>query len=70
MKYILTDDEYDRLVNKEHEFSHKCKCVHRVLIPYNKTKMLCRYCGRYVFKSKKDEFIYRVLENENKNKTN
>ena len=27
-----------------------------------KDKQLCQYCGRYVFKSGKDEFIYRLKE--------
>lgn len=41
---------------------HKCKCGHTVTIPEFVDKQLCTYCGVYVFKSKKDEFQYRVKE--------
>ena len=39
-----------------------CKCGHRVIIPFDKDKKLCRWCGRYVFKNKKDEFVYKLKE--------
>lgn len=38
----------------------KCKCGHTQLVL--KDKVLCSYCGHYIFKDKKTEFIYRMKE--------
>lgn len=34
----------------------KCRCGHSMAFPYDKEKMVCSWCGRYVYKSKKIEF--------------
>lgn len=39
-----------------------CKCGHSVLMPIRKDKVICHWCGNYVFKNKRVEFIYRVKE--------
>ena len=39
----------------------KCKCGHSVLLGKNK-RIICTFCGRWVFKDKKDEFEYRLRE--------
>lgn len=44
----------------------KCECGHRVYIPNNMNKQLCIYCGKYIFRTKKDEFLYRTRERMNK----
>ena len=44
------------------KIQHKCKCGHTVTIPEFVDKQLCKFCGTYVFKNKKDEFSYRVRE--------
>ena len=45
------------------EFYESCvkclKCGHSVPIG-RKDKMLCEFCGKYVFKDKKEEFRYRM----------
>jgi hypothetical protein len=38
----------------------RCKCGHNQYIPLEKEKMICSWCGCYVFKNKKDEFKYRL----------
>ena len=40
----------------------KCKCGHSVVLPPELNKIICNWCGNYVFKSKKDEFEYRMKE--------
>lgn len=46
----------------------KCGCGHSVIIPPNLDKIICSYCGKYIFKNKKKEFEYRLKESMNKNK--
>lgn len=36
------------------------KCKHTVEFWTNSNKELCTWCGKYVFKTKKDEFEYRM----------
>lgn len=46
--------------------STKCKCGHTVTIPPQLDKVLCSWCGKYVFKSAEVEFKYRMFEQMNK----
>ena len=39
-----------------------CKCSHSILIPPEVNKVICSWCGKYVFKDKKEEFKYRLKE--------
>lgn len=39
-----------------------CKCGHSVVILPREKKVLCSYCGHWVFKNEKDEFVYRLKE--------
>lgn len=42
--------------------STKCaNCGHSVLIG-RKGKCICNWCGHYIFKDKKEEFMYRMGE--------
>ena len=40
----------------------KCKCGHSVVVSKRIKKVPCSHCGRYVFRDKKDEFMYRLKE--------
>lgn len=40
----------------------KCKCGHPVHIPAYLDYIVCSWCGKNVFKTPKDEFIYRAKE--------
>lgn len=62
MKKILSDKEYKILSDNLQSITYTCKCGHRVAIYHPDKKVICSYCGNYVFKSKKDEFEYRVKE--------
>lgn len=42
--------------------SVKCKCGHSILITNRYGKVICNYCGRLVFRNKKEEFEYRLKE--------
>ena len=58
MKFNELDKKYWLLNEK---FRVKCKCGHTLYI-VNKDKVICNYCGRYVFKDKEAEFKYRIEE--------
>lgn len=41
----------------------KCeKCGHSIIMPRWVDKQLCDYCGKYRFRDKKTEFMYRLKE--------
>ena len=42
--------------------SQKCSCGHSVMITGKNSKTVCNWCGKYVFKNKKEEFEYRMRE--------
>ena len=44
----------------------KCKCGHSIIVPPHVDKVVCNWCGKYVFKNKKVEFEYRFRESMNK----
>lgn len=41
---------------------YKCSCGHSVIMTRKIDKVICSHCGNYVFKSKKDEFEFRLKE--------
>ena len=59
---IYTVKEYRRMTEEYDKVLYRCKCGHRVVIPYWVEKQVCDWCGRYVFKTKEDEFKYRLKE--------
>ena len=62
MEKLLTIKEYERMMQEYDKVKYRCRCGHRVIIPYNVDKQICSYCKRYVFKNKAEEFKYRVKE--------
>lgn len=58
----MTNEE----IKKKHDFitnvSKKCKCGHSVVLPIKREKIICKWCGCYIFKDEKTEFIYRTQE--------
>ena len=54
-RFKRQSDEYDKV-------KYICKCGHRVIIPESVDKIECGWCHRYVFKTKKDEDLYRIKE--------
>lgn len=41
--------------------STKCKCGHTNFLG-SRDKIICSWCGSYVFRNKRTEFIYRIGE--------
>ena len=61
MERVLTIKEYERITNEYEKVKYLCK----VIIPKWVEKQLCDWCGNYVFKSKEDEFKFRLKEKMN-----
>lgn len=63
MNKILSNKEFNTMSDNYEKVKYKCKnCGHKVVIPYWVDKQLCSWCGKYVFKNKKDEDLYRIRE--------
>lgn len=62
MDHLLTIKEYKRMTEEYDKVKYRCKCGHRVIIPFQVEKTVCDWCGNYVFRDKKKEFKYRVKE--------
>ena len=45
-----------------------CNCGHSINIPPHLDKVICSWCGNYVFRDKKTEFEYRMNEEMRRNK--
>ena len=60
MKKLLTAEEFSRMADEYDKVKYTCKCGRRSVIPKWVDKTLCSWCGCYVFKSKKNEFEYRM----------
>jgi len=58
--------KYSHILTKERI---KCSCGHCVNIPPNLDKIICTWCGNYVFRDKKTEFEYRMKERMNNGKS-
>ena len=56
------EDWFTVSANELSKVKYRCRCGHKVIIPKWVDKQLCDWCGNYVFKSKKDEFEYRMKE--------
>ena len=59
-KYI---DNYEKIVNEKNKYRYMCNnCYHVIHIyPFEKiSKKLCKYCGKYIFISKQEEFKYNI----------
>ena len=61
-KQKFNKKEMDRMFNTYTQNTYKCKCGHSVVIAKYVDKIVCNHCGKYVFREKKDEFIYRLKE--------
>ena len=62
MSLKLNFNEMTKLFNDASSRKITCSCGHSVIMPIRKDKIICRWCGKYVFKNKRVEFIYRVKE--------
>lgn len=52
--------KYNEEINKH---KYLCKsCGRKAYIPIDREKVICTWCHRYVFKTKKAEDLYRIKE--------
>ena len=53
-------DNDDKYFNEILKLKVMCKCGHNQVVTYDKT--ICDWCGRWVYRDKKQEFRERVKE--------
>lgn len=47
------------------DHSTKCEhCGHTAVVPVYLDHIICNWCGNFIFRSAKDEFVYRFREKE------
>lgn len=63
MERMITIKEFENMSNEYDKVKYLCKCGHKVVIPKWVDKQICDWCGNYVFKTKQDEFKFRMQEN-------
>lgn len=61
---MLTFRELEKLNSERSNSRVLCKCGHSLLINNKYNRAICSYCHNFVFKTKKDEFIYRMKEKQ------
>lgn len=68
MDSYLTFRELEKLNQERTEARVICRCGHSLLINNKENRAICSHCHNYAFKTKKDEFIYRMKEKQIKRK--
>lgn len=58
-------EQFYKLINPEDKVI--CKCGHRIRFFSGRDRIICNFCGNYVYKNKKSEFKYKLKEWRNKN---
>ena len=56
----------DKIFDEIQKHTIKCKCGHSNVL-MKRDRMICKWCGNYVYKDKKTEFEYKLkkeLKNE------
>ena len=62
MSLKLSFNDMTKLFDSYSKRKVYCNCGHSLIMPLNKDKKICKWCGRYVFKDKRVEFDYRLRE--------
>lgn len=51
------------------KYKYHCKCGHVLVITNKMDKVLCKWCGNYVYKDKRKEFIEKLKKQQKLTKT-
>lgn len=56
------DDKWYQALTEEYDkVKITCSCGHRVIVPMRTDKVVCAWCGHYVYRDKQLEFKERLL---------
>ena len=61
-KYYANNKELSRILNDITKSRIKCECGHSVLFPQKADRVICSWCGKYVYKNEQVEFKYKMKE--------
>jgi predicted SprT family Zn-dependent metalloprotease len=62
MNWKKDTKEFQQRAREYDKVKYMCKCGRKAIIPKRLNKVICDWCGNYVFKTKKDEDIYRIKQ--------
>ena len=64
---VRRNDDFSKLADAYLEVVSQCKfCGRKRKIAKNQDKIICDFCGNYIFKDKEAEFKFRLKEKLNK----
>lgn len=56
---------YKEIIKEDQAFADykvTCKCSHSVIIPYRNKRVMCEFCGHWIYRDKKEEFKDKLKE--------
>ena len=68
MFIAMRKEKPSKYMDKIADYTVKCKCGHSVIFPNKEDRIICGWCGHYVYKNDKARFKYKLKEEINKNK--
>jgi len=63
----LTNKEINTFHKRATDESVKCSCGHSVVVTNKYNRVICSWCGRWVYKNKQTEFRYNFEKARRKN---
>lgn len=64
----IRKDRISKLMDEYSNLSIKCKCGHTNFVPKFLDKKICPFCGNYVYRNKKMEFVEKLKQVKNEKK--
>ena len=61
-KHFKTFKQIEKEHNVFQDYVIKCPCSHTMIFTSMKDRILCSYCGHWVYKDKKTELKYKMKE--------
>ena len=53
-----------KFIDELSKYKVKCKCGHTQILTNRFDRVLCSYCGNYIYRDKKTEFMYKLKDIE------
>lgn len=62
--------EMEKYWKERSDYRIMCRCGHSITMPPRIKKKICQWCGNYVFRDARAEFVYRLDEKLKQEKRN
>lgn len=64
----LSYKDIEKITQRATNHKVKCKCGHSVVVTNKYDRVICSWCGNWVYKDKKAEFKYKMMKEIKKRK--